>query len=249
MALTYLQVTNIVLREVNEVPMSEQQFINARGLQQFAKQAVNRAYLEITNSSREWPWLRAETSTGKASVTLRTNSQENNIDRSSFSHVDWDTFYLTEKDLSVGAPDSDNPGEPVDTSPRELSINLERIDYDEWVRKYREDDLREDHEGGVPKYVFMLPNRDAFGLSPKPDKLYTVQYNAWNVPTFLTEPTDVLPFPERWYPVLVSRARYYMWLFRENDRQASFAKGDYETGLAEMKRELLGQQFNDVRFI
>lgn len=241
MALTYLEVTNIVLREVNEVPMSEQQFINARGLQQFAKQAVNRAYLEITNSSREWPWLRAETAAGIASVTTRVSTGQSavSVDQSLYTHIDWDSIYLTEKDLT----------DPLDTSEREQSVNLKKIEYDDWVHEYREDDLREGRTGATPKYVFMHPDKHTIGLSPVPDKDYTIQYNAWNVPTFLTEPLDELPFPDRWYTVLVARARYYMWLFRENDRQAAFAKGDYDLSLREMQRELLGQQVAHIKAI
>ncbi len=58
MSYTYLDFTNLVLREVNEVPLSDSQFTAARGLQQFAKSSINRAYFDVSAASTEWPcWV------------------------------------------------------------------------------------------------------------------------------------------------------------------------------------------------
>ena len=48
---TFLEVVNLALREVNEIPMTAQQLTSARGLQQFAKESVNRAFFDISNES------------------------------------------------------------------------------------------------------------------------------------------------------------------------------------------------------
>jgi len=240
MALTYLDVTNIVLREVNEVPMTEQQFINSRGLPQFAKQAVNRAYLDIVNSSREWPWLIEKSYTPTRSLVTNVAEGERYVDLDeTYNQFDWDTFYITDKDLEVNDPDVT----------REVSENLTFIEYDEWVRLYREEDLKEGNTGSIPKYVFMYPDKGTFGISPVPDQQYSILYDAWKVPIFLDLPTDTLPFPDEHYTVLVSRARYYMWLFRENDKQAAFAKGDYQIGLMQMKGQLLSTQLTRIKAI
>jgi hypothetical protein len=239
MAITYLEVTNILLREVNEVPMSEQQFINSRGLQQFAKQAINRAYIEIVNSSKEWPWLREKSNVPVSNIITNVIAGQGtvDIDTALYNEISWETFYLTDKDLLVNDP----------LVQREVSKNLIHIPYDEWITKYRERDLRDDTEGNIPLYVFMYPDKDTFGISPVPDADYSIQYDAWKNPDFLDLPTDTLPFPDRWYTVLVAKARYYMWLFRENDKQASFAKGDYTLGIQQMKLALLSQQVIRMR--
>lgn len=240
MALTYLDLTNIVLREVNEVPMTEQQFINSRGLQQFAKQSVNRAYLELTNSSREWPWLREKTNTSQRVVIPLLAGQANYpVDTSLYTQLDWDTMYVTDKDLVTN--------DPLVT--REVSKNLIKLDYKEWVQRFRSEDLREDNTGNTPDYVYMSTDKETIGISPVPDKNYWLEFDAWRVPGFLENPTDELPFEDKWFPVIVSRARYYMWLFRENSQQASFAKNDYEISLAQMKHELLGQQTIRMRAV
>ena len=44
MATTYLQLTNELLRESNEVVFTSSNFSSAIGIQQFAKDCVNRAY-------------------------------------------------------------------------------------------------------------------------------------------------------------------------------------------------------------
>jgi hypothetical protein len=192
--------------------------------------------MDILNSSKEWPWLYSQGTECLATVcqSVPKGSLSTSIDTATYTNIDWDSIYLTDKK----------------TGQRELSLNLKRIDYDEWVTKYREQDLlfAEDNQG-QPEYVFMHPNKELIGLTPVPDKEYFITYNAWNVPTFLTNPDDKLPFADRWYTVLIARARYYLWLFRENDRQAAFAKGDYEMGLREMQRELLGQQVTHVRAV
>lgn len=233
MSLTYLDLTNIVLREVNEVPMTDQQFVNSRGLQQFAKQSVNRAYLELTNSSREWPWLREKTNTSQRVVIPVLEGQAMYpIDTSKYTQVDWETMYITDKDLETNDP----------SVVREISQTLQKLDYDHWVSRFRDQDVREDNDGNVPRYVYMSTDKETIGISPVPDQDYWLEFDAWKVPGFLENPLDELPFEDKWYTVIVSRARYYMWLFRENPQQASFAKNDYELALSQMKHELLGQQ-------
>ena len=47
MATTYLDITNEVLRELNEVPLTTSNFGNAKGLQAFVKDTVNKAIFDI----------------------------------------------------------------------------------------------------------------------------------------------------------------------------------------------------------
>ena len=43
MATTYLDLTNEVLRELNEIPLTSANFASAVGLQKFVKDAVNKS--------------------------------------------------------------------------------------------------------------------------------------------------------------------------------------------------------------
>lgn len=237
MSLTYLEVTNEVLRTVNQTPMSEQQFINARSVQDHAKKTVNSVYLDITNSSREWPWLLSDTATDKMSVSVRVPTGSDRVSiPEAYTHVDWDSMYLTDKDLSTS-----------DT--RVVSRNLDKIDYDQWVRHFRERDYKEDGQRGSPEFVFMYPMKDTIGLSPVTDKEYTVQFNAWVVPPELVQPTDVIPFPRRWAPVLVAGASTQLALFLNNAQVAGFFKDRYENSLRHMRQELLHEQSTTMRAI
>ena len=50
MATTYLDLTNEVLRELNEIPLTSANFSSAVGLQQFVKDAVNKSIFDIANA-------------------------------------------------------------------------------------------------------------------------------------------------------------------------------------------------------
>ena len=220
MATTYLELVNIALRDINEVPMSTAGFNAPRGLQAAAKEFLNRAYADILNYSKEWPFL-SETTDATLSVATVALQQEYNVDVS-LDHIDWDTFYITSDDLTYTSA-------------------LPAIDIDFYIQHMKSYDQGTD--GGNPMFVYRLKSNDGFGLSPIPDdRGYTVTFKAWNKPTLLSAATDEIAFPERYYNVLVSRARYYMWLFRENDNQASLALRDYESGIKQMHRDLVDKQ-------
>ena len=62
MAATYLEITNELLRELNEVALTSSTFAGAIGVQQHIKDCVNRAYLDIVNEEPQWPFLAVDTS-------------------------------------------------------------------------------------------------------------------------------------------------------------------------------------------
>ena len=49
MATTYLDLTNEVLRELNEIPLTSANFANAVGFQKFVKDAINKSIFDIAN--------------------------------------------------------------------------------------------------------------------------------------------------------------------------------------------------------
>ena len=44
---TYLDLTNTLIRELNEVELSSVSFANAKGIQKYIKDTINRAYLSL----------------------------------------------------------------------------------------------------------------------------------------------------------------------------------------------------------
>ena len=238
---TFLTLTNELLREMNEVAMTSANFTNAIGVQQHAKDLINRSYLDIVTEETKWPFLAtAESGTtnpiygnvsqdsveGKRWYELKPASSSITTD---YGSVDWDTFYLT----TVGVS-----GE---TSPYETR-NLRFTTTEEWKDYYRlseNNDNADAQQYGVPRRIIRSPDGRNFGLSPIPDKVYRIWYFAYDSPVDLIAFGDVTIFPELYRTVLMARARYYMHQFKENPQAASFALADYKRSLKLMKIRLM----------
>lgn len=245
MAYTYLKYTNLALREVNEVPLTDQQFVNARGLQQFAKEAVNKAYFDVAGESTEWPWLQTQVA-NTANVEIRRlpanqvwHEIETAVDGTRLE-VDWDSFLLTEKDLESTDP-------LVIASIPETVRMLPMITYEEWSACYRAEDFSQEN-ASIPKYVIRHPS-GKFGLSPAPDQDYWVEFNVHNTATAFDLPTEEIPFPEQFAHVITARCAYYLWKFRENHDQANASKAEYERSLKNMKRILLSNKQDRIKAV
>ena len=241
---TFLEVVNLALREVNEIPMTEQQLANARGLQQFAKESVNRAFFDISNESTKWPWLQKaiDTPTEQEIRKLTTGVQWYNTETLADGlrqEPDWNTFLLTDKDLTSTDP-------LVIASKPKVTKNLQYLTYDDWITRFRTQDFAGDT--GEPKYVIKYSG-NKYGLSPVPDVDYCIVYNVRSHATRFRLATDVIPIPEEFITVLVSRIKYFLWLFRENDVQANFSLGEYKSGLNNMMRSLLSNKEERMRAI
>jgi len=241
MATTFLQLTNELLRELNEVVLKSTDFSTARGVQQHAKDSINRAYFDIVNEEPQWPFLSVsdsggtdpmygnvylETVAGTRWYELKPASSSITTD---YGSVDWDNFYLT----TVGVS-----GE---TAPYEDG-NLRFITLENWKDFRRTSENLDDSDTqtyGKPTAIIRSPDSRNFGLSPIPDKVYRIWYFAWDSPSRLSAHSDVIVFPDVYTSVLIARARYHMWQFKDNPQSAAFALADYKKGLSSMKSNLM----------
>lgn len=241
MASNYLTITNELLRELNEVPLTSASFGSAIGVQQHVKDAVNRAYLDIVNEEPQWPFLAVglsgetdpnygnvyvETTAGTRWYLLKEGSSSLTTD---YGYVDWDNFLLT----TVGVTD--------ETAPYTIR-NLKFTTTEEWKDFYRVSQNQDDADTqnyGVPSRVIKSPDNRKFGLSPIPDKVYRIWFYAYSLPTELSIYSDSIVFPDLYKPVLQARARYYIHQFKENSQAAAFALDDYRRGLRLMKLNLM----------
>ena len=57
MSTSYLDLTNELLRELNEVSLTASSFATAVGVQQHVKDSLNRAYFDIITEEPQWPFL------------------------------------------------------------------------------------------------------------------------------------------------------------------------------------------------
>ena len=249
MATTYLQLTNELLREFNEVELTSSNFSSSVGVQSHIKDLVNRAYLDMVNEEPQWPFLAVgesgstdpmygnvyvDTTAGTRWYELKAASSSIVDD---YSYVDWDNFLLT----TVGVS-----GESAPYTIR----NLRFTSIEEWKDYFRVSQNKDDAdeaEGGTPDRVIKSPDNRKFGLSPIPDQVYRIYYYAYNLPTELSAHGDAIVFPDLYVPVLINRARYYMHQFKDNNQGAAFALEDYKRGLKTMKLHLMEPTPNYVK--
>jgi len=241
MATTYLELTNEVLRELNEIPLTSTNFASAVGLQQFVKDSINKSIFDIANEEPQLPFLAVGESGGTdpfygnvtvASVAgtrwyeLKASSSSLKDD---YASIDWDDFYLTTINVS---------GE---TAPF-VSKGLGFLSLADWKRYYRDSENVDDADAqsyGEPSRVIKSPDGRKFGLSPIPDKVYNIHFYAFDKPTKLSAHGDTVVFPEQYTNIITARTRYYIWQFKESPQQAAFAMDDYKKAMRTMKSNLI----------
>ena len=244
MATTYLDLSNEVLRELNEVVLTSGSFASATGIQGFVKDAINKSLFDVANAEPQLPFFSAGVSgstdpfygnvtvatvAGQRWYTLKASSSSITSD---YATVDWDDFYITTINVS---------GESAPFT----STGLKYLTLTDWKRYYRDAENADDantQSYGEPKYVYKSPDHRKFGLSPIPDKVYNVHFYAFEKPTALSAYNDTIPMPEQYSNVLTARTRYYVHQFKENIQQAAMALDDYRKALRHMKSNLINPQ-------
>ena len=241
MATNYLQLTNELLREMNEVPLTTSNFSSAIGVQAHAKDCINRAYLDIVLEEPQWPFLSVGDSGttdpmyGNTYIETVANTRWYELKPASdsilddYGSIDWDNFYLT----TVGVTGESAPY---------TAKNLRFTTIEEWKDYFRASenaDDAEDANGGEPKRVIRSPDGRMFGLSPIPDKVYRVWFYAYTQPTQLSAYSDEIVFPDVYKTVLLARARYFVHQFKEAVQPAALANEEYRRGLRLMKSNLM----------
>ncbi len=244
MATTYLDLSNEVLRELNEVVLTSGTFASATGIQSFVKDAINKSLFDVANAEPQLPFFSAGVSgstdpfygnvtvatvAGQRWYTLKASSSSITSD---YAAVDWDDFYITTINVS---------GESAPYT----STGLKYLTLADWKRYYRDAENADDADTqsyGEPRYVYKSPDHRKFGLSPMPDKVYNVHFYAFEKPTALSAYNDTIPMPEKYSNVLTARTRYYVHQFKENIQQAAMALDDYRKALRHMKSNLINPQ-------
>jgi len=122
------------------------------------------------------------------------------------------------------------------TSPHSRQ-NLRFIPIEVWKKHYRESDDNAKDTGvyGQPMRVIMSPDGRKFGLSPLPDKAYRIHFYAWEQIEELSAHSDEIKYSEQWASVLLAKARYYIWQFKENVELSSMALEEYKKGIRLMR--------------
>jgi hypothetical protein len=243
MAKTYLALTNELLVELNEPELTA--ISSGVGVQKQVSNCVNRAYSDIVDAVDNWSWLSTDTPDdpyyGNTIVPTvigqrwyLSKAGSTGVD-GDFDSVNWDMFTL------------------VDTASPYTINKLAFTTLTVWRNSYakaEEADART-AQYGVPLRVIRSSDGRRFGLSPIPDKVYNIHFFAYDRPTALSADTDEVAFPEQYKTVLLARARYYIYQFKDNIAQSQLALDEYKKGLQSMADNLNSPQpqyMSDVRF-
>ena len=229
MAITFLSLTNELLRRLNEVALTTDTFSTAKNIQAIAKDAINSSIREILQDGHQFPFLKTTTT---QTMTAGTGTYSFPSDLAS---VDWDTFYIKELSSASNTP-----------------MALPTISFDNYTQNYR---TIEDSAGSsgrtAPTFVYQTAELK-FGVTPIPDAAYVIEYVYYKFPNELgvnadtgaatngTDSTHDAPIiPERFKYIIIDGAMVYMMRFRSNEQSAQIHQQKFREGIKSMRRLLL----------
>tara|TARA_R110000737_G_scaffold80649_1_gene112897 strand:+ start:1050 stop:1766 length:717 start_codon:yes stop_codon:yes gene_type:complete len=218
---TFLNLTNELLRRLNEVQVDQSNFAGLKNVQALAKDSINSAIRQTLQDAQEWPFTLI---TYEHTLSSGTNTYSFPAD---YSKADWETFYIKQLSSESNTPQK-----------------LELITYDQYLSNYRSvEDTGGEGARTSPRYVYMTQDTK-FGVSPVPNAAYIVEYRYWKYPTDLVLYDDVCIIPDRFKHVIIDGAMMYMMLFRSNEQSASMHSKKFEDGINMMRRLLVDQSVN-----
>ena len=209
---TYISLCNQVLRRLNEVEVAEGAFDSVTGVQALVMDAVKAAVAKINQAEFEWPFNAAE-----ETDTLVVGQEEYSWP-SFYKVADWNSFQIQE-----------------DTAQGVSYTTLKYIERDEWYKKHRDNDYSSGTDGiSVPRFVFPS-HGNGYGVSPSPDKAYTLKFRYYQNYSDISAADDVTRIPDSYDTVLVDGALYHLYMFKDNleSSQASFMA--FEKGIKDLQ--------------
>lgn len=209
---TYLNLCNMVLRRINEVEMTSAEFADVRGVQALVKDAVRAAIAKINQAEFEWPFNASE------------HTQVLEVGRTEY---DWPDYFKIADFNSFQIQKNDSLGVSYKT--------LSAIERDEWYAKYRDTDYDAGSTGrAVPDFVFPS-HGTGFGVTPSPDKAYSLRFRYYLNYADLTAHDDVTRIPESFDTVIIDGALYHLYMFKDNIDAANAAFQAFTLGLKDLQ--------------
>ena len=228
---TYLELTNKVLNNINEEPLTSTDFNTyTRGVQSVAKDAVRYSVSRIQQEETLWPFNYVE----PAELLLTVGDQ----------------YYDLETDLA-GTPtidqwDVDNVLVKKDTTLDVSATPLKQIDWDLYKTGMRYSDLNLVAAGySLPRYVIRAPNKKLV-CSTVPDKAYTLLVPYWSVPAELSTFSDTVTVPERFDWVITTGALIRMYMHRQNAQAVRDQEEAFMEAIRVMRTSLINIAYSSV---
>ena len=209
---TYIDLCNMVLRRLNEVEIAQADFATVRGVQALVKDAVKASVAKINQAEFEWPFNAAE------HTQVLTAGQTEYDWPAFFKIADFNTFQIqSNSSLNIGFK------------------TLKAIERDEWYANHRDADYTAGSAGrGAPDFVFPS-HGTGFGVTPSPDKAYTVRFRYFLNYADLTNYNDQTRIPKSFENVIVDGALYHLYMFKDNLDAANAAFVAFSAGLKDLQ--------------
>ena len=129
--MTFLELINAVLREVNEVELTT--IGSSRGIQTSVKDFINKSQRDIINSEVQWPFTIVSTSFTTTASTAEYTPP------AAAKTIDFDTFTVQESATTA-------------------ETTLRYISFNEYIESLNETDTNPSGDSeGLPRYVYQTP--------------------------------------------------------------------------------------------
>tara|TARA_R110001592_G_scaffold22764_1_gene90166 strand:- start:3357 stop:4046 length:690 start_codon:yes stop_codon:yes gene_type:complete len=209
---TYISLCNHVLRRLNEVEISESDFGNVRGIQSVVKDSIKSAIAKINQAEYGWPFNAAE------HTQVLTAGQSEYTWPDFYKVSDWSSFQI-QKDNALGCD----------------YYTLKYMERDSWYESSRDEDYSAGSAGrGKPTHVFP-GHGNGFGVTPSPDKAYSVKFRYFLNYSDITAFNDVTRVPTSFDTVIVDGALYHLYMFKDNLEAAQAAFIAFERGIKDLQ--------------
>lgn len=127
-------------------------------------------------------------------------------------------------------------GTIIASSETVVQRRLFNIDYDKYRTDFWDYDSNVNSTGYArPEYVVQKTDKNII-LSGVPDRVYTVYYEGFVLPTTMSAYSDTCSVPTTYDQVIVDKALHYAYMFRDNIEQANLAQKRYEDNIHKMRR-------------
>lgn len=210
MAYNYLDLTNAICNEVGEVELTETNFAGVIGQHAQIKRAINSAIREINSTNILWSFNHTA-----AEITL-VDGQTRYDFPANTKVVDFYSFRLKNDGTIL-----------TDTYPLRL------INYKDYLKFHADEEYNTTKEDR-PRYVFRTPE-GGYGLSPTPDRAYTLAFDYFLLPTDLVLFSDVPTVPEDQRQVIEDGAMKRVLRFRRDNEGYQMAVADFDRGMRSMR--------------
>jgi hypothetical protein len=215
---SFIDLTNRLLRRLNEVEIEQSDFASARGVHAMAKDAINASVEHINQAEFTWPF------NASGGSQLLVVAQEHYDWPSDFKVPNWRSFFIV-KDVGLN----------------ENGHLLGFISRDQYLQGFKQEDDYSGSDGvGTPMYVFEK-HGNGFGITPSPDQAYTVTYEYWVNNTAMVAHDDTSTIPTNYDECIIQGALYHFYMFRDNSEQAQLAEKRFESQLSDMRTLMINK--------